>query len=650
MSVSGAVVLVVGEGRLADFTTSELSVQYEVIRQKDFKTGIPNGANLALVLDDGWHPYDHQEAEAVMQSAGIPWLRGFVSFGEAMIGPLVRPGTPGCSQCADMRHLMGGRDRKEMWGLRQLLAEHGGLPRDVWASRLGLLQAAHLLVAEVGRILQGGLAETEERVYLINLQTLKCTRHFFLPDPQCAVCGRLPDDSPEAARISLLPSPKISAESYRCRPMDDLKEFLIKDYLDYRTGLLNGKMHDLVSPFADVSVNLPLYTQDEACGGRTHSYAESELTGIMEGLERYCGVAPRGKRTVIRDSFRHLEDHALDPVKVGVHHQEQYARPGFPFKPFDPDRPIDWVWGYSLTQERPILVPELLAYYSLGCVDKFVHETSNGCALGGSLEEAVFYGIMEVVERDSFLLTWYAQLPIPRLDLLSVCDRELWLMVDRLQVVAGYDVALFNSTMENGIPSVWALAKNRKPKGVNLICAAGAHPDPLRAVKSAVHELAGMMMTLDEKFEANRSDIERMLHDPFQVRHMEDHSMLYSLPQAEERLRFLLDEDRPMRTFDEEFKPKPRHADLADDLKDLLRRFRDLNLDVIVVDQTAPELRRNGLYCVKVLIPGMLPMTFGHHLSRLAGLERVLNVPMKLGYAKRPLMPEQLNPHPHPFP
>jgi ribosomal protein S12 methylthiotransferase accessory factor len=75
-----------------------------------------------------------------------------------------------------------------------------------------------------------------------------------------------------------------------------------------------------------------------------------------------------------------------------------------------------------------------------------------------------------------------------------------------------------------------------------------------------------------------------------------------------------------------------------------------LNLDVIVVDQTTPELKRNELYCVKVLIPGMLPMTFGHHLTRVTGLERVLKVPVLLGYAKQPLLLEQLNPHPHPFP
>ncbi|TNJ65872.1 TOMM precursor leader peptide-binding protein [Paenibacillus hemerocallicola] len=644
------VVAVVGEGILADLVCKELFDVCELVRVPDLGAEKLKTTDLALVLHDAWHPSVHREAEDVLQKAGIPWLRGFLAFGEGIVGPLVRPGAAGCSQCADIRSHMAGRDRKEMWRLRQQLAEAGGIPSDAWASRTGLLQMTHLIVAESQKVLQGIRSRYEERVYYFDMKTLRGTSHYFLPAPQCPVCGRLPADSREAARIVLGPSPKIGGNSYRSRSLEDLKKALTEQYLDYRIGFLNGKMMDLMSPFADVSVNLPLFGSDEATAGRTHSYADSELTAIMEGLERYCGIAPRSKRTVIRDSYRNLADHALNPVAAGLYAKEQYERPGFPFTPFDPDQPIDWVWGYSFLQESPIMVPQQLAYYSSSCGQGFVYETSNGCALGGSLEEAIFYGIMEVVERDSFLLTWYAQLPLPRLDPFSAGDRELELMIGRLQAVAGFDLFLYNATMENGIPSVWALAKNTKPKGVNLVCVAGAHPDPVRAAKSAVHELSGMTLTLDDKFEANRAEYERMFHDPMLVRDMEDHSLLYSLPQAQERLRFLLEENRPLRTFEEEFKRRPKHSDLTDDLKDILRSFRKLNLDVIVVDQTTPELKRNALHCVKVLIPGMLPMTFGHHLIRVEGLERVLRVPAELGYLKQPLLREQLNPHPHPFP
>ena len=642
-------VLVIGEGVLTDYVYKDLSSQYQVIRRSDFETYVPEKVDLALVLDDGWNPTIHQKAEKILGEMEIPWLRGFTVFGEGVIGPLVRPSIPGCSQCADLRYLMAGRDRKEMWELRQQQLRGNQGKEGVGASNAGLLQTALIIEAEVHQIMIGAQAKSEGRVALINLKNLNASWHSFLPDPVCPVCSELAEDSSVRARILLQASPKIP-DSYRSRSIKELSKFLASDYLDQRMGFLNNKMIDLVPPFADASVNLPLFNGDEGAAGRTNSYAISEMTAILEGLERYCGIEPRGKRTMIRDSYRNVKDYALDPKKIGVHSTEQYEQPDFPFKQFDPDAPIHWVWGYSFLQERSILIPELLAYYSLGCGEGFVYETSNGCALGGSLEEAILYGIFEVVERDSFLLTWYAELPLPRLDPYSAEDEELRLMIDRARAAGGYDIYLYNATMEHGIPSVWALAKNRKKKGLNMICAAGAHLDPIRAAKSAVHELAGMMLTLDEKFEGNQMKWEKMFLDSSLVQQMDDHGMLFGLKRTEERLHFLLDESRPLRTFAEEFTSIVNHSDLTDDLEDILQRFRQLNLEVVVVNQTTPELKRNDLHCVKVLVPGMLPMTFGHHLTRVTGLERVLQVPMDLGYVNQALTIDQLNPHPHPFP
>ena len=644
-----AYIVIDGQGLLADFVYDQLSINYLVKRQSIVEE-VPKETELALVLHDAWHPSVHQKAAERFRDIGIPWLRGFVSFGEGIIGPFVRSDTQGCSHCADMRRIIAGSDRQEMWELGMRMDAGEGVLRDAWASRTGLSQMAALICNEVQRILQGKTSNLEERVFITNLRTLTNSSHLFLPDPLCPICNSLPDDTSELAQIRLESSPKIGGGGYRCRSIDELKTVLTKDYLDYRTGVMNWKMQDFTLPFADVLVNLPLFGVNEGVAGRSDSYEMSELTAILEGLERYCGVQPRGKRTVVWDSYHHLENHALNPTRVGLHEKDQYGKPHFPFKPFHPDEPMNWVWGYSFLQERPILVPELLAYYSLGCGEGFVYETSNGCALGRNLEEAIFHAIMEVVERDSFLLTWYARLPLSRIDLRSANDKELQLMVDRIHEVAGYDLYFYNSTMEHGIPSVWAVAKNRRSKGMNLICAAGANPDPVRAVKSTIYELAGMMLRDDEKLEANRQKYEGMLQDPFAVRTMEDHGMLYGLREAENRLNFLLDDHRPLRTFAEEFRKLPTNADLKDDLQDILDRFRQLNLEVIVVDQTTPITKRNGLFCVKVLIPGMLPMTFGHHLTRVKGLERVLEVPVQLGFRKEPLSYEQLNPYPHPFP
>jgi ribosomal protein S12 methylthiotransferase accessory factor len=48
----------------------------------------------------------------------------------------------------------------------------------------------------------------------------------------------------------------------------------------------------------------------------------------------------------------------------------------------------------------------------------------------------------------------------------------------------------------------------------------------------------------------------------------------------------------------------------------------------------------------KVIIPGTLPMTFGHHNRRPHDLPRLYEVPPGLGYPR----PDGINPYPHPFP
>ncbi|WP_349409935.1 TOMM precursor leader peptide-binding protein [Pseudalkalibacillus sp. SCS-8] len=637
-------VLVIGHGVLAEYVCNQLAGQCEVIRRTEVEKERPQ-ADFALVLHDTWVPAVHQQTEEMLD---IPWLRGFVAFGEGVIGPLVRPGEAGCSQCADTRMLMASRDRKEMWDLRQQQISMQDRNPDAWASNSGLLQMAHVICSDVQKSIKGEKPHSENHVCLFSLKTFESSWRFILPDAMCPNCSEIPEDAPE--EMTLEPSLKVNLDTYRCRPMGELKGALSKEYVDNRTGMLNSKAYDPQTIFADVIVNLPLFNGNEGTAGRTHSYELSTSTAILEALERSCGIGARGKRSVVHESYRNLSDEALHPLSVGVHSDEQYELPNYSFKKFDPDRKMNWVWGYSFLQEKPILVPELLAYYSMGCGGGFVFETSNGCALGGSREEAIFYGIMEVVERDAFLLTWYGNLKLPRLDPYSADDEELKLMVDRMREVAGYDLYLYNATMEHGIPGVWAMAKNRKEKGMNIICAAGAHLDPIRATKSAVYELAGMVLTLDEKFETNIAEHRKMLYDDSLVRRMDDHGMLYGLKEAEERLHFLLKNEEPIQTFKEAFPPRQKYSDLTEELKEVMRTFHEQGLDVITVDQTSPEIRRNGLSCMKVLIPGMLPMTFGHHQTRIKGLERVLKVPMELGFTKEPLTYDELNPFPHPFP
>ena len=56
-----AVVMVVGEGLLADRVCGDLSTQYEVIRRYDFEAGVPETTDLVLVLHDTLNPSIHKK-------------------------------------------------------------------------------------------------------------------------------------------------------------------------------------------------------------------------------------------------------------------------------------------------------------------------------------------------------------------------------------------------------------------------------------------------------------------------------------------------------------------------------------------------------------------------------------------------------------
>jgi ribosomal protein S12 methylthiotransferase accessory factor len=83
-------------------------------------------------------------------------------------------------------------------------------------------------------------------------------------------------------------------------------------------------------------------------------------------------------------------------------------------------------------------------------------------------------------------------------------------------------------------------------------------------------------------------------------------------------------------------------------LRTALRALQQRGLDAIVVDVTLPEVLQAGLRVVRVIVPGLIPLTFGHRYAAKGG-PRLYTVPVTLGYASRGLAEADLNPAPHPF-
>jgi ribosomal protein S12 methylthiotransferase accessory factor len=609
-----------------------------------------------LSVSDGW------------DTSGVTRIRGrelvalpvWTELDHVVIGPAEIPGEPGCLDCYTLRHRRASTTAVEDGALRRV---HGDRLAERAAPLLGTL-AADTVAALVAEEVQALAAEpvrarTRRAVLHLRLADLTVTRHRLLPDPLCPTCGHLPDDGAERATIELRPQRKLAPDVHRvCRVVDDLDD-LLDTYVDSETGLIRSMHRDTMGGLVIAGAMMPIRSHDGATEpgvGRTRSYRTSQMIAILEALERYGGVGPGGRRTVVTGSFAELAPDAIDPTTLGVHPPESYAAADFYYRPFTPEERTRWVWGWSFLREAPLLVPETVAYYHVhepsGPQRPFLYEISNGCALGSTIEEAILHGILETAERDAFLMTWYARLPVPELDLTRAADRTIGPQAAAITAETGYRVHAFDITMEQGIPSVWVMAV--RPDGMSpdlprTVCAAGSSLVAERAVLNALSELGPILVDLIRRYPQDAADAHRMAADPTLVTTMPDHSTLYGADETFERFGFLFG-GGPVATVDDMPTGEFRSADLSEDLRQVIDRYLGSGLDVIVVDQTTPEHEAGGLRCVKVLIPGTVPMTFGHRNRRIHGLPRLLQVPYRLGHRSAPLTRDELNPDPHPFP
>jgi ribosomal protein S12 methylthiotransferase accessory factor len=114
---------------------------------------------------------------------------------------------------------------------------------------------------------------------------------------------------------------------------------------------------------------------------------------------------------VLHATFAELgPERAVDPARLGLPEPEYYDHPAFRFDPYTPDARTTWIHGWSMAGNRALAIPEHAANWGLPG-RHLLPESSSGCGLGNSLEEAVLYGLFEVAERDAFLMAGYARTP-----------------------------------------------------------------------------------------------------------------------------------------------------------------------------------------------------------------------------------------------
>ncbi|GAB4056642.1 TOMM precursor leader peptide-binding protein [Catellatospora paridis] len=518
------------------------------------------------------------------------------------------------------------------------------------------------LITELVRAEQTARADAAACVYQVDLETLRVRRWPLVPDAECPDCARQLDDTAEGAQITLRPAPKLDQNSFRVRRVEDYG-FELEAFANPVCGALSTNLlYDMSSVSTSPTIGAftlrsGVYLRETLYGGHADTYARSARIGVLEGMERAAGLRARAKPAKVVASLLELGDAALDPRVCGVHSDEFYEKNPYVTR-FTPEREIPWVYGWSLRDQRPVLVPEVLVYYhATGMENRFVQETSNGCASGGSLEEAIYFGLMELVERDAFLLMWHGRSALPEIDPQSSARPATRHMVDRMAMY-GYQARFFDTRITFDIPVVTGVAV-RRDGGLGTLCfGGGASLDPEAAMSAALCEIATDSVKVRGRTLADEARLRTLTEDFDLVRGLHDHPLMYGVPQMRRYAEFLIGPEgqphtpaRPVAEIYGGSRPAPPLAiDLREDLQRCVEAVADKGFDVIVVDQTMPEQRDLGLHTVSVLVPGLLPIDFGWMRQRAPLMPRVRTALRAAGLRDSDLRPQDLNPAPHPFP
>jgi ribosomal protein S12 methylthiotransferase accessory factor len=459
----------------------------------------------------------------------------------------------------------------------------------------------------------------------LDLATLRVDEVQLFADPACVTCGPAMTRAPRD--IELVSRHKHADDIFRSKSLADY-DLPIAALANPLCGVLCADVGlGFTSPTTSPSYGTFRIRNDQGVHdvlwtGQTTRFDDSRTAGLLEGLERYAGLRDHSGGPQIVRSLANLPSPAVDPRECGVYTDELY-RESSTYRPFDPDEPIPWVTGYSLRDDRAVLVPRRIAYYGEpDDQDVFVDGSSNGCAIGSSLEEAILHGMLELVERDAALLAWYGRATLPEIDPRSCHDPWTRFMLEQVRL-SGFDVRLFDCRIDLAIPVVLAVAARRDEGPGQLVFATGASLDPVGAVRSALSEVASYAPDMPGRLEARQAEVEAMAADFDKVVDLMDHSLLHGLPAMAAHSGFLL-KPRPRCSMAELYAGvQPGAPDLLADLAHCRNQLVAAGFDVVVVDQSTPEHQLLDLRTVRVVVPGLLPIDFGWRKQRALHMPRL---------------------------
>jgi ribosomal protein S12 methylthiotransferase accessory factor len=230
--------------------------------------------------------------------------------------------------------------------------------------------------------------------------------------------------------------------------------------------------------------------------GKGATPVEAKVSVMMEAVERYSSEFQKSdKKRIVMGTFGDVSNGkaAIDPQKLIL--------PGQLLS----NVRLDWIDGYDLMNKKEVLLPCNAVFHPYLAPFKLFRSNTNGLASGNTMEEAIFHGLMEVVERDALSVAEATRDPgkeitITKKDGLS---HELYAKFGK----AGIEVKLWYLPTDSGIPTVLASTDDKELMDPSLlVMGVGTHMDARIAVLRALTEVAQSRAT---QIQGAREDTDR---------------------------------------------------------------------------------------------------------------------------------------------
>ena len=312
--------------------------------------------------------------------------------------------------------------------------------------------------------------------------------------------------------------------------------------------------------------------------GKGTTADEARVSAMMEAVERYS--AEVGARELLVDSYAGLsnEENVLNPIELIL---PDYVKDVG-------DVRIPWVKGYDLMQEEEIYVPANAIFHPLPSrYDRvrLFRSNTNGLAGGNELEEAIFHGLAEVIERDAWSLVEITRNTGPNVKIDGGAIRN---RIDKF-LNAEVSVLIRDITSDIGIPTFAAVSDDVRLKDPALLTIGmGTHTNASVAIKRAITEVAQSRLT--------------QIHGARNIGAATDMKKImgYEWMRKQNKHWFEIAESED---FDSVQSSSLDTDDFLDDIKHMIDRLKAAGLErVVVVDLTKEEI---GVPVVRVIVPGL---------------------------------------------